>query len=215
MKAKSLSMIVILSLILFSSCSNLQLQEFDGISFNNSSYHLAWDWKPTGGKLKDKIQIYLENYDSSVDYVKKYDAIGFEGDIEHVFLYFNQQLYVKDDYDFPNISNEATKIQKIVFYHPNQILPTKEYLVLDNDRASLFVREYRSSIGTQYNNLERLNLKEYEVGIYIPDYFSYYTGISIGTDNTGHFGMIDHTENVPRVRLFSNELNTILGEKLK
>jgi len=214
MTKKHVYAILIVTIMLLSGCNNLQLQEYDGISFNNSSYHLAWEWKPVREKLKDKTLIHLEDYDSSVDYGKGYDAIGFAGDVEHVFLFFNHQLYVKDEYKFPDISDVETKILKVVFHHPNQILPTKEKLVLENEFASMFTQEYRNSIGGQYRNLNRWNPLEYEVGFYIHDYFAYFSGISVGSDSTGHFGIIDRIENVPRVRLFSNELNQKLSEKL-
>lgn len=155
----------------------------------------------------------LEDYNSYVNIKDGYTVYGYEGDTDHVFLYFYGQIYVKEGYVFPDIVDDIDRVQKIVICD-TLLSRLKGIYAVIYDRAviSLFTMEYRGNMGEIRNQKGN----DFEIRYYFKDFFAYYSSYNVmGKSSNGHFGFRTDSATGFKIRLVSNDLNRILFDKIK
>lgn len=189
LKKITIAFLIIIIIISFCGCNSLNFKEFESIDYNGQTYQKNSLWSPVGKITNDKIKVYLLNYDSSIDRREAYYASKYSDDSDCVFLNFNNTVYTKENYDFPNIKKTDIIINKVVL---TDVDDSKSYVLKDSNTINKFAVEYRN----QNENFIRKKFydpKEYDFELYINNYFAYYDGGRISEDNNGHLGFEDDT----------------------
>ncbi|MBZ9686144.1 hypothetical protein G9F72_007335 [Clostridium estertheticum] len=213
-------MLILISFILvgLTGCNSLILNEYDHIKYNGADYiHNETEvWQPNGAKLNEKISVYLVDYTSHTNYKNVYNAYGFKGDKEHIFLFFNGVLYTKKGYSFPDATNESLIVDRIKLTTSDD--NSRSYIFENKDFIDLFMKEFRHR-SSETGELKRIPYEGYNISLYVKNYFAFSNGGFIAFSKKGQLGfendLISDTNDVNEVvELLSPDLNKQILAKL-
>jgi|GEM_PF-4125875 len=150
---KKTKLIIMLAGVLFvlTGCDSLRFAEYDRIQYNNIEYveerliaeydgYAEYEkyWVPKTKLKNEKIKVDVIGYDGHKRNGKYYGNT-YESDEEKIFIYFNNQVYFEENYEFPNLESSDTVIEKIILHSEDG---KNELLIADEYGIRLFMDEY-------------------------------------------------------------------------
>jgi hypothetical protein len=72
---------------------------YNHIQYHGFDYYMTEDQHhPYLNFTEERIDVYLVDTKSKVDYMHSYQASGYEGDKEHIYIFFDGAVYIRSDY---------------------------------------------------------------------------------------------------------------------
>jgi hypothetical protein len=212
MKYKLISIFILVGLVLaLAGCKPSMLLDYDHIFYNGKVYKNSHAWEPSGKELEKKLKVQIGKADNKNE--PKVNAYGFKGDSEHVFLKLaNGQLFVQEDYKFPNLNDGKMEINQIGFIKDPDSNTKNEHFIKDQKLITLFRDEFYNQ-GTKHSKINQENSVDYDVRLYPKNYFAHYYIGRIQLNEKKLFGFSDYGD-AYNLTLVSNKLNSLLKRQL-